>query len=202
MGPGFGIRGSGFANRESGFGIGDSRVTNTGSRFPHPDPRAVARSEQIKAREKRNPEAYAVYVEGFRRPRTKRCEAYRRGARGFTLLEVMVALAIMSIAIVTMIQLFAQGIRLLKSGGDHQRAVLLADQKLREVGSVTEGIEEGEEDSFRWERRITKVPEPDGSPETVAVNPLHTYQVSIEVRWGKGKVLEVATLRTAREETP
>src|SRR3990172_5173347 len=42
--------------------------------------RAVARSEQIEARGRRNPEAYAVYVEGFRRPRTKRCEAYRHGA--------------------------------------------------------------------------------------------------------------------------
>src|SRR3990172_851382 len=41
--------------------------------------RAVARSEQIEARGRRNPEAYAVYVEGFRRPRTKRCEAYRHG---------------------------------------------------------------------------------------------------------------------------
>jgi type II secretion system protein I len=126
----------------------------------------------------------------------------RTGSEGFTLLEVMVALAIMSLAIVTMIQLFAQGIRLLKSGGDHQRAVLLADQKLREVGSVSEGIEEGEEDSFQWERRITKVSEAEGPPETVAVKPLHTYRVSIEVRWGKGKVVEVATLRTAREETP
>src|SRR3972149_4287020 len=41
---------------------------------------AVARSEQIEARGRRNPEAYAVYVEGFRRPRTKRCDAYRHGA--------------------------------------------------------------------------------------------------------------------------
>src|SRR3972149_602364 len=41
--------------------------------------RAVTRSEQIEARRRRNPEAYAVYVEGFRRLRTKRCEAYRHG---------------------------------------------------------------------------------------------------------------------------
>ena len=114
----------------------------------------------------------------------------------------MVALAIMSVAIVTIIQLFAQGIRLLKSGGDHQRAVLLADQKLRELGSVSEGIEEGEEDSFQWARRVTRLPEPESPPETTSVKPLHMYRVSIEVRWGKGKAVEVATLRTAREETP
>jgi len=126
----------------------------------------------------------------------------RTGSEGFTLLEVMVALAIMSVAVVTIIQLFAQGIRLLKSGGDHQRAVMLADQKVRELGSVSEGIEEGEEDSFRWERRITIEPEPEPAAEVTTGKPLRTYRVSVEVRWGNGKVVEVATLRTAREETP
>src|SRR3990172_909030 len=43
--------------------------------------RAASRCEQPEARGRRNPEAYAVYVEGFRRPRTKGCDAYRRGAR-------------------------------------------------------------------------------------------------------------------------
>jgi len=45
--------------------------------------RAVLRSEQIKARGRRNPEAHAVYVEGFQRPRTKSCDAYRHGASVF-----------------------------------------------------------------------------------------------------------------------
>ena len=66
----------------------------------------------------------------------------RRG-RGFTLLEVLVALAILSFAVVTMIQLFAQGLRLLRVSGDYQQAVLLADQKAREVETVREGIESG-----------------------------------------------------------
>ena len=52
---------------------------------------------------------------------------------GFTLIEVLVALAILSIAVVASIQGFAQGLRLLKLAGDHQHAMLLADQKMREV---------------------------------------------------------------------
>src|SRR3989442_9387407 len=48
---------------------------------------------------------------------------------GFTLLEVLVALAILSIAVVASIQGFAQGLRLLKLAGDHQQATLIADQK-------------------------------------------------------------------------
>ena len=58
--------------------------------------------------------------------------AARRTA-GFTLLEVLVAFAILSVAVVALIQGFAQGLRLLKVAGDHQQAVLLADQKAREV---------------------------------------------------------------------
>src|SRR3989338_6315046 len=56
------------------------RAAEEYSRWRRPSIRAVARSEQIEARGRRNPEAYAVYVEGFRRLRTKRCDAYRHGA--------------------------------------------------------------------------------------------------------------------------
>lgn len=122
--------------------------------------------------------------------------------KGFTLIEVMVALAIMSLAIVTIIQLFAQGLRLLKAGGDHQRAVIMADQKLREIASFTEGIEEGEEEPFRWERRVTLEPEPEGLTEPTPGKPLRTYRVSVRVRWEKEKAVEVASLRTIREESP
>ena len=124
------------------------------------------------------------------------------GPRGFTLIEVMVAMAIMSLAIVTIIQLFGQGLRLLRAGGDHQRAVLLADQKIREVESVVEGIEEGEENIFRWERRVTREPQSQDAPEDTSAKPIRTFRVTVAVHWGKGKAVEVATLRTIREETP
>ena len=71
-----------------------------------------------------------------------------RSQQGFTLLEVLVALAILGLAVVTMIQLFGQGLRLLKVSGDYQQAVLLADQKAREVETVREGTESGEEGIF------------------------------------------------------
>jgi type II secretion system protein I len=124
-----------------------------------------------------------------------------RNSRGFTLLEVLVALAILGLAVVTIIQLFSQGLRLLKLSGDHQRAVLLADQKMREVQPTIEGIESGQEGEFAWERRVEQQPVPKeltvvGSP------PLQVFSVSIQVRWSGNRVVEVATLRTAREELP
>jgi len=124
-----------------------------------------------------------------------------RRERGFTLLEVLVALAILSVAVVTMLQLFAQGLRLLKVAGDYQRAVLLADQKAREVESVREGVETGQEGEFLWERRATIVPV---SEELTVLSPapVRLFRVSVEVRWSDNRSVEVATLRTAREPLP
>lgn len=123
-----------------------------------------------------------------------------RGERGFTLLEVLVALAILGLAVVTVIQLFGQGLRLLKVAGDYQRAVLLADQKAREGEAVREAIETGEEGGFRWERRATVTPVP-AELTVTGPAPVRLFQVTVEVRWGNRSV-QVATLRTAREALP
>jgi type II secretion system protein I len=115
-------------------------------------------------------------------------------ARGFTLLEVLVALAILGVAVVASIQGFAQGLRLLKLAGDHQDAMLVADQKLREVVVPTEGNEEGTETRFRWKRTIARVPaELRGTarPVTWAV-----YQIDVHVQWDERREIHLATLRT------
>jgi general secretion pathway protein I len=126
------------------------------------------------------------------------------GRRGFTLLEVLVALAILSVAVVSMIQLFGQGLRLLKVSGDYQQAVLLADQKAREVETVREGVESCDEGDlnkeFSCERRVTVAPVPE-ELTVVGLAPVRLYRVTVQVRWG-GRSVEVATLRTAREPLP
>jgi type II secretion system protein I len=125
----------------------------------------------------------------------------KKGSEGFTLIEVMVALAILGIAVVTVIQLFSQSLRLLKLSGDHQQAVLLADQKTRELTTIAEGTEQGQEREFSWERRVTKTPVPE---ELTAAGsaPLRIFQVSVLVRWSANRQVEVATYRTARESLP
>ena len=144
---------------------------------------------------------------------------------GFTLLEVIVALAILGTAVVASIQGFAGGLRLLKLAGDHQQAILLADQKLREVTVFEDGKEEGTEGPFTWERTI----EAQAAPETRTVSNLpgviptqnpttspvattpgvtpgtttasgeprwKVYRVDVKVRWGERRSVELATLRT------
>jgi len=119
----------------------------------------------------------------------------KRPDAGFTLLEVIVALAILSIAVVAAIQGFAQGLRLLKLAGDHQRAMLLADEKAREILDPEEGREQGTEGNLRWERLTTLVPTPDLIP-AAGVPRWRVYQIDVKVSWDERRQVEVNMLRT------
>jgi type II secretion system protein I len=119
---------------------------------------------------------------------------------GFTLIEVLVALAILSIAVVASIQGFAQGLRLLKLSGDHQQAMLLADEKVREVVEFKEGRDNGTEGTLRWERTLRSLEAPDlappGSPPRGRV-----YEIDVRVSWDPQRHIEIRTLRMVPTET-
>lgn len=120
----------------------------------------------------------------------------RRKDAGFTLLEVLVALVILSVAVVTLIQLASGGLRLLKLSGDYQEAVLLADRVARAGNVSIEGVEAGQEGRFSWERRARLVAVPDDLAP-LAGTPPRLLALSVAVRWGTGRTLELATLRLA-----
>jgi general secretion pathway protein I len=118
---------------------------------------------------------------------------------GFTLVEVIVAFAILSLAVVVAVQGFAQGLRLLKLSGDHQRAILIADQKMREVVMPKEGRETGTEGAYAWERVVKAVPAPElevpGRAET-----WHVYEVTVHVGWEESRrTVALTTLRTVSD---
>jgi prepilin-type N-terminal cleavage/methylation domain-containing protein len=114
--------------------------------------------------------------------------------RGFTLLEVLVGLVILGLAVVTLIQLASQGLRLVGVSGEHQQAVLVADRIVRETVAIAEGVETGREGPFTWERRISPVPVPDELNPPSGPTP-QLLAVSIIVRWGQNHSLGLATLR-------
>jgi type II secretion system protein I len=128
--------------------------------------------------------------------------AHRPGDRGFTLLEVLVGLAVLGLAVVTAIQLFAGALRLLKLAGDHQRATLIADQKTQELSVFEQGRETGIEGPFTWERTVA-VTELPAELVVLGSAPYHLYAVTVRVTWGAGtRAIDLATLRTARETPP
>jgi type II secretion system protein I len=120
--------------------------------------------------------------------------------RGFTLLEVLVALTILAVAIVALMQLSSQGLRLLHLSDDYQQAVVVADRVARATDVLEEGADAGQEGRFQWERRVSLVPVPEAL--TPGAGPqLRLYALSVAVRWGRNRTLELASLR-AVSETP
>jgi general secretion pathway protein I len=113
---------------------------------------------------------------------------------GFTLIEVLVALAILSLAVVACIQGFAQGLRLLKLAGDHQQAMLLADQKMREIVEPKEGREQGTEGALWWERTTRLLDTPDLTPASGTPRG-RVFAIDVRVVWEDKRHLEVSTLR-------
>jgi prepilin-type N-terminal cleavage/methylation domain-containing protein len=113
---------------------------------------------------------------------------------GFTLLEVLVAMIILSLAVVTMIQLSSQGLRLVKLSGDLQEATRLVDRIARATEVRGEGVDGGQEGPFTWERRIAVVTVPKELASASGPS-IELFSLSIAVRWGSGRSVELATLR-------
>jgi hypothetical protein len=112
-------------------------------------------------------------------------------------MEVLVALLVLSLAVVAALQLFGGGLRLARAAGEHQAATMLASEKLGELTleALKEGTDDGTEGDFRWTRRVTfdhglaPLADP-ATPELVRL-----ARVSVEVNWGRHRRLEMVTLR-------
>ena len=121
----------------------------------------------------------------------------RQNRAGFTLLEVLIAMVILSVAVVALIQTASQGLRLLKVSSDHQEAVALGDRLVRAMDSPVEGMDSGQEGPFSWERRVRVMAVPDELSPSSGPSP-QLLSLSVTVRWGNGRMVEVATLRTVQ----
>jgi general secretion pathway protein I len=63
----------------------------------------------------------------------KRGPAFRNASGGFTLLEVLVAMALLSISLVAIFELFSADLRGIAKSDDYSHAVIMAESKMREI---------------------------------------------------------------------
>lgn len=142
--------------------------------------------------------------------------------RGFTLLEVMVSLAIMAIALVTIIQLFSGALRSAKVSYDYSLAVMGAKKKMDEALAV-DTMEEFYElaRSGTFDEEILKdysweilEPEPYEIPEGLVTDiedksgvledlTSKLYRMGVRVRWTSGvneKQISFISLKMLEEE--
>jgi prepilin-type N-terminal cleavage/methylation domain-containing protein len=104
--------------------------------------------------------------------------------RGFTLVELLVALTLLAVVGGSLLQLFHSGLRAARLAGAQSHAVLLARSKLNELQAyqaLQPGVLSGSfDDDYRWEAVLTASPQPD-SAEDRRLQPL---DLVLTIGWG------------------
>lgn len=123
----------------------------------------------------------------------------RRANGGFTLLEVLVALALLAAGLLGLLELLSGSLRLSGGARDVTAASLYASQRLEEA-LLAPRPAEGEEsglfgDTYRWTARTVFLPEAEGQPFRPA-------RIEVTVRWddaGRERAVSVAATRWDRK---
>jgi prepilin-type N-terminal cleavage/methylation domain-containing protein len=118
-------------------------------------------------------------------------------AKGFTLLEVLVAMAVLGIAITVILQLFSSSLRLISASGDYVSAVTKAEAKMREVlddDKLSEkSFSETTYDGYRMDVAINEV-----LKEKTENLQVRLFEIDMTIHWLQGKKEKSITLRTMK----
>ena len=119
---------------------------------------------------------------------------------GFTLIEVIATLAIVSISLVMVMQLFSSGLRVSRTTCNDTRAIVHAKDKMEEL-SQTPVQDNGEfEDGFEWE---TEVQPYEGFNVELEDTDLNLLQLKVKITWfstaKKKKSIELVSLKTVTD---
>jgi general secretion pathway protein I len=129
--------------------------------------------------------------------RWKNSAKKRPWTRGFTLLEVLVALAIMAIATTLVIQLFSADLRAIARSGDMTSAAVRGDSRIREVlaePSLEENTRSEETaDGYRMDIVVSEVMKP--RTDTL---PVKLMEVELTIRWIEGMKERSLRLKTQK----
>lgn len=123
------------------------------------------------------------------------------GQHGYSLLEVLVAFAILALAVATILSLFATGLRNTAVAADYARALTLAESQLasvqvKEAAQLDVGVSEGIEAGLHWQVRVSPYDELASS-----VQRAHLYRIEVRVDWGeeeRRRAVQLSTLRIGK----
>lgn len=123
--------------------------------------------------------------------------------RGFTLIEVLVAFAILALTLAALMQVFAAGLRSSDAVDRHLMATMLARSVLDDLGAeipIVAGERSGEiGQGYRWIVRI----QPAATIPAIAIADwVQTpYEVQVEVTWNDRPITRLTTLRVVADPT-
>jgi len=117
--------------------------------------------------------------------------------RGFTLLEVLVAIALLGIAVTVVLQLFSANLRAIATSGDYISAATKAEAKMREILDDDELSEkswsETTDDGYRLDVSINDVLK--ARTENLQVRLL---EIDLIIHWTRETKEKSLTLRTMK----
>lgn len=153
----------------------------------------------------------SVGPKGMERQTIKKSHAVSRrsvsATTGFTLIEVVVAMAILAIGLTIIIELFSGGLRLGRTSVDYTKAVNYARMKMEEFSlrqTMEEGSEEGTfDDNYRWQIDVKRVDVLQAENRPEFKPPAELFQVKINILWKSGskeRSTRIESFRTIRLE--
>lgn len=126
-------------------------------------------------------------------------------AAGFTLLEVVVAMTIVGIGVVTLLEIFSMGLRLGSRSSAATEATAYSRQAMDEIllrRKIEEGAQQGTLNEWaRWKLRIEPVRE---SADTLSLSsPWELKEITLDMRvtdGGRDRIVELRTYRLVRRK--
>lgn len=119
--------------------------------------------------------------------------------RGFSLLEVLVAFAVLSLSLGVLLQIFAGGLRNTALAEEYTQAALYGESLLALWGRekpLAAGAEQGRfDDKFSWRSTVAPYQDETLDDPTLALEP---YRLEVEVFWEDGERTRSIVLETLR----
>jgi general secretion pathway protein I len=138
-------------------------------------------------------------LRGKGRERNRGPRAAARGSAGFSLLEVLVATALMGLVLVVLLQVLTTALRAQEASLKQSQAVLVAEKVLQEYSgdpTLTAATYQGREGPYAFQVRLT--PQYDFSHPQVPGKVISAL-IQVTVSWqeqGRVKSLELQTIRS------
>jgi general secretion pathway protein I len=127
---------------------------------------------------------------------------HMRRQRGFSLLEIIAAIAILAIAFAALMQVAGSSLSLTARANERTQAALRA-RTLLDGAYVMEPLREGSsegrfDDAYRWRMNVSRYVAPDAKPSPDGDTGSRTYRLDLDVIWGTGDQERHARFSTLR----
>ena len=120
--------------------------------------------------------------------------------RGFTMIEIVVALLVLSIASAVIFEGFSVGFRNARTADDFTQAVLIAQSKLAPAGvsePLSPGVTSGDElDKYTWTVTVDAIEVV--TDDAATPSQLRPFSVAVDVVWSDGATERTVSLSTLR----